>query len=114
VPQERPLLIASSDRLDGSFEAIVPAHGRSFVVLRAGWSPGWRATVDGRDIGPPQFADGYAPGWRLEASTHASRLSIKFAPAGPYFAMLALSWISLAALVVVLVRGGAPFTHASR
>ncbi len=114
VPQERPLQIASSDRLDGSFEAIVPAHGRSFVVLRAGWSPGWRATVDGRDIGPPQFADGYAPGWRLDASTHASRLSIKFAPAGAYFAMLALSWISLAALVVVLVRGGAPFTHASR
>ena len=104
-PQERPLQITSSDRLRGSFEAIVPAHERSFVVLRAGWSSDWHGTVDGRDLGPARIADGYATGWPLAPSTHASTLSIEFAPSPAYLAMLAASWIVLTLLAVLLVRG---------
>lgn len=106
VPQERPLQGLSSDRLRGSFEAIVPAHDSSFVVLRAGWSSYWRATIDGRDLGAARIADGYAAGWQLAPSAHASRLSIEFAPSAPYAMMLATSWIALAFLIMLLARGG--------
>ena len=105
IPRERQLQVVSSDRLLGSFEAIVPAHDLSFVVLRAGWSSDWRATIDGHDLGPPRIADGYAAGWPLKPSTHASRLAIEFAPSAPYIAMLAASWIALAVLIVLVVRG---------
>jgi len=103
--QERPLQVMGSDRLRGSFEAIVPAHEKSFVLLRAGWSPGWRANVDGRDLGPARIADGYGTGWPLDPSTHASTLSVEFAPSGAYLALLAASWIVLALLAVLSVRG---------
>lgn len=115
VPALESRLDASvSDRLLGRFEATLPAHHVAYVVLRTGWSPDWRATIDGRDLGPPRVADGYAAGWTLEPSIRESTISIVFAPSAQYVAMLAIAWMTLACLIVLFAKNGLPFIGISR
>ena len=101
---ERPIRLTKSDRLTGTFDADVPPHEESFVVLRAGWSSEWRATVDGRDLGAPKIADGYAAGWTLAGSSQPENLSIRFAPASLYFTLLAFAWLALLAIAALALR----------
>ena len=37
-----------------------------FLVVGQNHHPLWRATMDGRDLGPPEVVDGYALGWRVD------------------------------------------------
>ena len=45
----------------------VSLHGPSWLVLGQGFSEGWQATCDGRDLGKPRPIDGYGNGWRAPA-----------------------------------------------
>jgi arabinofuranan 3-O-arabinosyltransferase len=105
-PDEIPLPTTMSDRYAGAFDATLEPHGRATIVLREGWSDGWRASLDGKDLGSPILADGYAAGWILDAQAKTSKLSIRYAPATPYFALLALSWLLL--LAVALAGASSP------
>lgn len=100
TPDEIPLPTTMSDRYAGAFDATLEPHGRATIVLREGWSDGWHASVDGKDLGSPILADGYAAGWILDAQAKTSKLSIRYAPATPYFALLALSWLTLLAVAL--------------
>ena len=51
----------------------VALAGPSWLVLGQSFSHGWRATCDGRSLGPPQPIDGYANGWPAPATAAASR-----------------------------------------
>jgi len=100
-PIEVDIPASMSDRYAGSFDARLEPHGPATIVLREGWSDGWRASIDGRDLGKPFIVDGYAAGWIVDAARSTSMLSIRYAPATPYFALLALSWLTLAALIAI-------------
>lgn len=38
-----------------------------FLVLGRGYDKRWRATMDGKDLGPPILVDGHSIGWRIDA-----------------------------------------------
>jgi arabinofuranan 3-O-arabinosyltransferase len=50
-----------------------------YLRVGAGFDDRWRASVGGRDLGPPMVVDGYSVGWRLTAADGA-RVVVDFAP----------------------------------
>jgi arabinofuranan 3-O-arabinosyltransferase len=55
--------------------ATAPYH----LVTGQAYDPAWRATLDGRDLGPPVLLDGYAAGWRVDAPGDHT-ISVEYAP----------------------------------
>ena len=86
-------------------------RGSTWLVLGIGFSEGWRATCDGRDLGAPVAVQGYANGWRVRGA--CARASFDYAP-GRVVAVAAI--VSLLACLLALAflvvrrrsRGGRP------
>jgi len=96
-----------SDRIGGRYRAWLPPHPLSLLVLREGWSPYWRAYVDGALVGSPLTTDGYANGWLLPPSSRRSLLEIRNALLPTYIALCTTSliiWVVLIALAVGVKR----------
>jgi len=98
---------AQSNRIWGRYTATLPPHAAGLLVLRESFSPDWIAAIDGRELGRPVLADGYATGWLLAASSAPSHVSIAYAPLAAY-AML----VALALLVWLALLAGAVFYRA--
>ena len=81
----------------------VSLTGRSWLVLGESFNAGWRATCDGRSLGPPQTIDGYANGWLAPSS--CSRVAFSFAPQDGVRTSYVISALSCLVLVVFLLLG---------
>ncbi|MEZ5141941.1 MAG: alpha-(1-_3)-arabinofuranosyltransferase family protein [Acidimicrobiales bacterium] len=60
---------ATSVTASGRVDATVRATGAArpfWLTLGQSWSTGWKATVNGRDLGPPQVINGFANGWYVD------------------------------------------------
>lgn len=75
----------------------------SWLVLGQSLSPGWHATVAGRDLGTPVLIDGYANGWKLGAIPVGKVVSVSFIWTPQHVINLAevLSLLGLLACVVL-------------
>jgi arabinofuranan 3-O-arabinosyltransferase len=51
-----------------------------WLVLGQSHSDGWRAAVDGEDLGAGQLVDGFANGWRVQATSPELEVTFRFAP----------------------------------
>lgn len=81
----------------------VAVRGPSWLILGEGYSRGWHAWCQGRDLGEPTLVDGYANGWRVGAGCRDAHFA--FAPNAT--ARVAF-WISgVSALLALLVLAGA-------
>ena len=56
----------------------VALNGPSWLVLGQSYNEGWRATCEGRSLGPSQPIDAYANGWRVPG--HCRQVAFAFAP----------------------------------
>jgi arabinofuranan 3-O-arabinosyltransferase len=88
------------------------AGGPYYLVAGQGYDRRWRATMDGRPLGPPLLLDGYSVGWRI-TDQRPHRFEVAFGPqrtAGWAFAASAAGLILVAALLAGWrprrVRGG--------
>ncbi len=87
--------------------------GQAFwLSFGQGWNQGWRATVDGEDLGSPQLVDGFANGWQITPNAPNVEVALRFTPQSRV--NLAL-WVSLLAGIVCLAiaAAGALRTHRS-
>ena len=100
--REEYVFPSAVDRGIGAYDAVLAPHPSGLLILREGWSPRWRLTIDGRDLGSPVFADGFASGWRIGPSSKPAPLAIRYGPATPYLALCALT-----AVVTLLLFCGA-------
>lgn len=76
-----------------------PSDGGRWVVLGQSFSGGWRATINGVDLGSPSLIDGASMGWRLPNKVDAGS-TVVFDWMPQHRVWLAL-WLSLAGLLVV-------------
>jgi arabinofuranan 3-O-arabinosyltransferase len=56
-----------------------PATGPWYLVAGQGYDRRWRATMDGRPLGPPLLLDGYSVGWRI-TDQRPHRFEVAFGP----------------------------------
>jgi arabinofuranan 3-O-arabinosyltransferase len=82
------------------------ASGPYYLVAGQGYDRRWRATMDGRPLGPPLLLDGYSVGWRI-TDQRPHRFEIAFGPQRAARWALAASAAGLA-LVAVLLAGWRP------
>jgi hypothetical protein len=68
-----------------------------FLVLGQNWAPGWRATVDGRSLGPPLVLNGYSAGWRVDPGERLD-ITVTYGPQQRFELALA---VSVATLILV-------------
>jgi hypothetical protein len=78
-------------------------------VLGESFNQGWRATVNGHDLGSPQLVDGMSNGWRVTPSD-GRPLSITFTwtPQGRIWVALAISAATLLLCAAVALRARRP------
>src|SRR5690606_36758692 len=59
----------------------VEGTGDAWLVFGQSINPGWVATVDGQDLGPPTLVNGYAAGWRIpDDARGVLQLDLRFSP----------------------------------
>jgi hypothetical protein len=68
-----------------------------WLVLAQSQNAGWRARVDGRDLGASSLVDGFANGWRVRPERSSFRVTLQWVPQRTVDLALALS--ALAALL---------------
>ena len=72
-----------------------------WVVLGQSLSPGWSATANGVDLGPPTLLNGYANGWRVDPATVGRNATITLDWTPQRMVWIAL-WASLVGVLISL------------
>lgn len=88
-----------------------------WIVLGQSWSPGWRATVDGHDLGEPTLIDGIANGWRLDPAVVGADTTVTItwpAQRVVWIAALASALWFAGILAALLVLGALAWRHRRR
>jgi arabinofuranan 3-O-arabinosyltransferase len=107
APPPAPAAVAVTERsAAGMTIRAGAAAGPYYLVAGQGYDRRWRATMDGRSLGPPLLLDGYSVGWRI-TDPRPHRFEVAFGP------QRAARWAFLASaaglvLVAVLLAGWLP------
>jgi hypothetical protein len=97
--------VLRSGRANVSVE-VAPAIRSSWLVLGQSQNAGWRASVDGRDLGESTLVDGYANGWRIPPHARAVTVDLEWVPQRTVQRAIAVSIVSvMLCLGIVLVSG---------
>jgi arabinofuranan 3-O-arabinosyltransferase len=96
LPPPADLQVTGSSR-SGMTIRTGPAGGPYYLVVGQGYDRRWRATMDGRRLGPPLLLDGYSVGWRI-TDQRPHRFEVTF---GPQRAATLAQTLSAAGLVLV-------------
>lgn len=86
--------------------AVHDAKQPFFLVLGQSHNTGWRASIDGHDLGEPDLVDGYANGWRIDPAEFGANpvVSLRWEPQRWVWVGLAVSAIAtLVAVGIVIV-----------
>jgi arabinofuranan 3-O-arabinosyltransferase len=111
VARDRPdLEVVDQDRTSTRLE--VPDAPEAFwLVFGQSFNPGWRATADGEDLGPPTLVNGFANGWLVPAGTDIE-LQVTWVPQRTVTALLGLS-LGFVVLAIALAAWPRGRPHAS-
>ncbi len=73
-----PQFSVRNGRASGVTVQVIDSAAPYYLVTGQAYDARWRATLDGRDLGPPIVVDGYAAGWRIDApGTHTVAVSYR-------------------------------------
>jgi arabinofuranan 3-O-arabinosyltransferase len=78
------------------------AGGPYYLVVGQGYDRRWRATMDGRPLGPPLLLDGYSVGWRI-TDQRPHRFEVAFGPQRAATWSLGASAAGLVLIALLLV-----------
>ncbi len=102
-PATPPMLDIHAVRGGGYDVDVRNATGPFYLSIGQNIAPAWRATIDGRSLGPPMLLDGYSAGWRVNrmGSFH---ISVAYPPQKKYDLALVISLLTLLTSLAVLGR----------
>jgi arabinofuranan 3-O-arabinosyltransferase len=104
VPGSRPGQARPDVQIDTQGRTTVDATVREadepfWFVLGQSYNPGWNASANGTDLGPPTLVNGYANGWEVPAGTNID-LHLEWTPQRVVWGAI---WLSVASILVALV-----------
>jgi arabinofuranan 3-O-arabinosyltransferase len=83
---------------------VTGAHDPFWLVLGQSFNNGWRAEVNGRDLGTPVLVDGMSNGWRVDPAGKSSlTVTLTWQPQRGIWIALAISALALVACVVLAI-----------
>jgi arabinofuranan 3-O-arabinosyltransferase len=87
-----------------SMDLEVRADEPTWLVLGQSWSDGWKATVNGKDLGEPVLVDGFANGWLVDpGDAGVVTVELRWTPQKIVWAGLGISIVgALVCLAIVL------------
>lgn len=113
-PSQAEIALLEKGGSSSTYRVSNPDEGAVFV-LGESFHPGWKATIDGDDLGPPLERDAVAA-WLLPAGEDLE-LQIRFGPHRWFqfaFALTVLTTLACFALIIINPRWKAPDTVATR
>lgn len=97
---DAPRIIVTDESRSASTVRVTGATKPFWLVLGQSYNEGWRATIDGRDLGTPRLADGFANAWYIRPQgTSAFTVDLAWAPQRTVNVSL---WVSLAGGIACL------------
>ncbi len=97
----------SMDRSDTTIRSMIDtASAGDWLILAESWSAGWRASIDGVDLGVPVIIDAYAMGWRIPSGM-AGSVVIKWQPQWAVSVALVVGLLAVVVMVLLASRRGA-------
>ena len=101
--------ITLTDRGRVSYDATVDhADAPFWLAVAQSWSDGWKATVNGKALPPPQVIDGYGNGWLIDPAVYGSgplAFHVQFTPQRIVWVAIALSALAVMACLALVVLG---------
>lgn len=91
-----------------SFDLTVTGADDDFwLVLAQSQSDGWKATVDGKDIGSSELVNGYANGWKVEPSRSGTlHVTLTWIPQRVVWIAIGISAVAMLLCLVLALRPG--------
>jgi arabinofuranan 3-O-arabinosyltransferase len=80
------------------------AQGPFFLVIGQNYDTKWKASIQGRDLGPPTVLDGYSAGWWIDR-LGSYAVSVRYGQQRLYTMALALSVATLLIVIAVVIFG---------
>jgi arabinofuranan 3-O-arabinosyltransferase len=97
-----PPRISADPRSDGGWDIHVQdATSPYYLNIGQNFDPGWKASINGHDLGRPLLLDGYAEGWRVTARGSYT-VTVRYGPQRLYNVAIAVSGLTLLIAVCVL------------
>lgn len=94
------------DRSDTTIRSVInTADAGEWLIVAESWSAGWRASIDGVDLGAPVIVDAYAMGWRIPSGLTGSVL-IEWQPQRAVSVALLAGLFSAVVMVLLARRRG--------
>ncbi len=101
TPSPRPeVRVTAADRWRQTIE-VGPRDEPTWLVVGQSHNAGWRASIDGEDLGAPQLVDGYSSGFLLPPGDGTVVVEVEWAPQKVVFVGL-LTSVAVALLALVL------------
>jgi arabinofuranan 3-O-arabinosyltransferase len=98
--------VEARSRPGGAYDVSVEGAGSPYyLVISQNYDPGWTASVEGQDLGPPVLVDGYSAGW-LVSRPGSYTVEVRYGPQRRYFLAPAVTGVFLVAAVWILAVGG--------
>ncbi len=92
-----------------SYDATVDhADAPFWLAMSQSWSDGWKASVNGHALPPPQLIDGYGNGWLIDPAVYGSgplTFHVEFAPQRIVWIAIALSGLGLVVCLALVAFG---------
>jgi arabinofuranan 3-O-arabinosyltransferase len=96
-PGSAPLpAVSATTGWGGQYEVeIRDASAPFYLITGQNWDPKWRASIGGRELGPPVLLDGYAAGWRIDRAGSYT-VSVRYSQQRLYTLALIVTGLTLA------------------
>ncbi|MGH9118541.1 MAG: discoidin domain-containing protein, partial [Acidimicrobiales bacterium] len=79
-----------------------------WMTLGQSHNDGWRATIDGEDLGDPLLVDGFANGWLVEPGAEAFTIDTRFAPQRRVWIAIVVSGIGVLLCLALVFLASRP------
>jgi arabinofuranan 3-O-arabinosyltransferase len=94
-----------------SYDATVEQASAPFwLALDQSWSDGWKATVNGRELPPPQVINGYGNGWLIDPAVYGAgplKIHTEWTPQRVVWVAIGLSVVGVIACLILIMIGRA-------